>query len=100
MYRIFAHAQQVAPQIRVIIVWLFNSHRIFLEEDTSQGLLIKLVFFAVIILRMLCSTFAMLFMAALLLSSSLYREIVWMNHISVPRIAGEFDECWNWPVSI
>ena len=51
-------------------------------------------FFAGIFLRMLCSTFAMLFMAALLLSSSIYREIVRKN-ISVPRIAGGFYDSWN-----
>ena len=69
---------------------LLTSRRIFLEEDSSQGLLIKLVFFDVIILRVLCSTFAGLFMVALLLSNSLYREIEWKNHISGPRLAGGF----------
>ena len=64
-------------------------------KKTRVKVLLKLVFFAALILRMLCSTFAMLFMAALLLSSSIYREIVRKNNISVPRIAGGFDDSWN-----
>ena len=92
--RIFAHAQQAASRntrynscytLRVAYFW---------KKTRSQGLL-KARFLCSNIFKNVVFNICYAVYGSATLSSCLYSEIMWKNRISVPRIAGGFDDCWN-----